>query len=183
MKAEVKKSSSLWAGAMVVEASYLFLLIFLVFMTVICEGVYLHDCYILYAKAQSHAVDLSKEVASDVVNGKIDWDAWKDRGLLWQVTDSHKNREAKAKEEVTEDGTEGLLFPQKLEADVSIRSYEVEVTYHLDYSMPFMNVFRRFRLMPPKETTITAMAGYVEQEELLRLLHSLFMGRKTKDTP
>ncbi|MBO7515680.1 MAG: hypothetical protein J6T47_08670, partial [Lachnospiraceae bacterium] len=96
------KQASLWAGAMVVEASYLFLLIFLVIMTVICEGVYLHDCYILYAKAQSLAVDLSKEVVSDVVDGEIDWEAWKDRGLLWQVTDDHKSREATAKEKARE---------------------------------------------------------------------------------
>ena len=168
-----------WRGTMVVEASYLFLMIFLVFAVIVCEGVYLHDCYILYAKAQKCAVDVTKEVVSDVVDGKIDLAAWKERGLLWQVTDGHKNQEAKAKETLTKTANEGLLFSQKIDTEVSVSSYEVEVKYHFKYSMPLMNVFYKLHLTPPRETTITAVAGYVEQEEFLRLLHSLFMKKKT----
>ena len=100
-------------GAMVVEASYLFLLIFLVFAVIVCEGVYLHDCYILYAKAQKCAVDVTKEVVSDVVDGKIDLAAWKERGLLWQVTDGHKDQEAKAKEMLTRTAMKGFYFPRR----------------------------------------------------------------------
>ncbi|MBR5658162.1 MAG: hypothetical protein IKX10_02040 [Lachnospiraceae bacterium] len=173
-----KTGRAFWRGAMVVEASYLFLLIFLVFAVIVCEGAYLHDCYILYAKAQKCAVDVTKEVVSDVVDGKIDLSAWKDRGLLWQVTDGHTDQETKAKKILMDQANEGLLFSQKIDAEVAVRSYEVEVKYHLKYSMPLMNVFYHFHLTPPRETTITAVAGYVEQEEFLRLLHSLFMKKK-----
>jgi|GEM_PF-2970422 len=172
-----------WAGAMVVEASYLFLLIFLVFTFIVCEGVYLHDCYVLYARAQSYAVDVAKEVAADVKDGEIDVEAWKKRGVFWQVTTGYKDREQKAKEEAVNHANEGLLFSQKIDGEVEIRSYQVEVKYHLEYSMPFMNVFRRLRLIPPKETTIAASAGYVEQEEFLRLLHSIFKEKNTEGSP
>lgn len=166
------------AGAMVVETTYIFLLIVLVFAFIVSEGVYLHDCYVLYAKAQNYAVDVAKEVASDVVDGEIDEEAWRKRGLLWQVTTSYKEREQKAKEEVEQFANEGLLYAQKIDAEVDISAYQVEVKYHMNYSMPLFGAFRILHLIPPSDTTITAVAGYVEQEEFLRLLHSVLAPKK-----
>lgn len=173
-----KGNRNAWAGAMVVEASYLFLMIFLAFAFIICEGVYLHDCYVLYAKAQSYAVDVAKEIAADVVDGKIDVEAWRKRSLIWQVTTGYKEREQKAKEEVEQFANEGLLYAQKIDGEVDISAYQVEVKYHMNYTMPLFGVFRRLHLIPPSDTTITAVAGYVEQEEFLRLLHSIMAPKK-----
>ena len=166
------------AGAMVVEMTYLFLMIFLVFAFIVCEGVYLHDCYVLYAKAQNYAVDVAKEIAADVVNGEIDEEAWRKRALLWQVTTGYKDREQKAKEEVEQFANEGLLYAQKIDGEVDISAYQVEVKYHMNYTMPLFGVFRTLHLIPPSETTITAVAGFVEQEEFLRLLHSVLAPKK-----